>query len=295
MSSLRLSPWKHYSSGGCHWVFSCRFPGRITGKAITEIYFLPLPSPGTSSLSWKHLFLNFYSFQLCNAHFKCQFSEMVLILFLNIVCPSGNSQGLCSVNPQCYQLGVQLPKSQHFPGRNSEWHTVSHPLSTKGYFCSIDVSFKQFNCEISLKMSKTMPQVLVNAGSFLAARWDKVIITVPTKGYFAFCFSRWFPGSSDWWRIHLQCARPGFPTLPWVGKIPWRRERLPTPVFWPREIHELCSPWGHNGATSTFSRWRRKLVGRDQGMISFWLCWSALWAKPGSSQAWYISNLQDVA
>jgi len=20
---------------------------------------------------------------------------------------------------------------------------------------------------------------------------------------------------------------------PWVGKIPWRRERLPTPVFWP--------------------------------------------------------------
>ena len=25
----------------------------------------------------------------------------------------------------------------------------------------------------------------------------------------------------------------------WVGKIPWRRERLPTPVFWPGEFHEL--------------------------------------------------------
>ena len=24
---------------------------------------------------------------------------------------------------------------------------------------------------------------------------------------------------------------------PWVGKIPWRRERLPTPVFWPGELH----------------------------------------------------------
>ena len=23
----------------------------------------------------------------------------------------------------------------------------------------------------------------------------------------------------------------------WVGKIPWRRERLPTPVFWPGEFH----------------------------------------------------------
>ena len=30
-----------------------------------------------------------------------------------------------------------------------------------------------------------------------------------------------------------------------VGKIPWRRERLPTPVFWLREYHGLYSPWGH--------------------------------------------------
>ena len=40
----------------------------------------------------------------------------------------------------------------------------------------------------------------------------------------------------------LQCGRPGFD--PCVGKIPWRRERLPTPVFWPGEFHGLCSPWG---------------------------------------------------
>ena len=25
----------------------------------------------------------------------------------------------------------------------------------------------------------------------------------------------------------------------WVGNIPWRREKLPTPVFWPGEFHEL--------------------------------------------------------
>ena len=28
----------------------------------------------------------------------------------------------------------------------------------------------------------------------------------------------------------------------WVGKIPWRRERLPTPVFWPGEFRGLFSP-----------------------------------------------------
>ena len=27
----------------------------------------------------------------------------------------------------------------------------------------------------------------------------------------------------------------------WVGKMPWRRERLPTPVFWPGEFAGLWS------------------------------------------------------
>ena len=37
-----------------------------------------------------------------------------------------------------------------------------------------------------------------------------------------------FPWWLSWLRIRLDCGRPGFD--PWVGKIPWRRERLPTPV-----------------------------------------------------------------
>ena len=38
---------------------------------------------------------------------------------------------------------------------------------------------------------------------------------------------------------------------PWVGKSPWRRERLPTPVFWPGEFHGLYSPWGHKESDVT--------------------------------------------
>ena len=41
-----------------------------------------------------------------------------------------------------------------------------------------------------------------------------------------------FPGGAP----TCQYRRLGF--HPWVGKIPWRRERLPTPVFLPGE-----SPW----------------------------------------------------
>jgi len=32
--------------------------------------------------------------------------------------------------------------------------------------------------------------------------------------------------------------------IPGFGKIPWRRERLLTPVFWPGESYGLYSPWG---------------------------------------------------
>ena len=44
-------------------------------------------------------------------------------------------------------------------------------------------------------------------------------------------------------KIRLHCGRLGF--NPWVAKIPWRWQRLPTPVFRPGEFHGLYSPWGH--------------------------------------------------
>ena len=37
------------------------------------------------------------------------------------------------------------------------------------------------------------------------------------------------PWCLSWEVIHLQCRRPWFDS--WVGKIPWRKDRLPIPVF----------------------------------------------------------------
>ena len=34
-------------------------------------------------------------------------------------------------------------------------------------------------------------------------------------------------------------------------KIPWKRKRLPTPLFWPGEFHGLCSPWGRKESDTT--------------------------------------------
>jgi len=37
--------------------------------------------------------------------------------------------------------------------------------------------------------------------------------------------------------VGKECRRPWFDS--WAGKIRWRRERLPTPVYWPGEFHGL--------------------------------------------------------
>ena len=61
-----------------------------------------------------------------------------------------------------------------------------------------------------------------------------------------------------WWLresgICLQCQRHRF--NPWVGKIPWRRERQPTPMFLPNTSHGLrslvgYSPWGCKESDTT--------------------------------------------
>ena len=65
---------------------------------------------------------------------------------------------------------------------------------------------------------------------------------------------RGIPGGSDSKKICLQCRRPRF--HPWVGKIPWRREWQPTPVFFPGEWHGQrslagYSQWSHQESDMT--------------------------------------------
>ena len=61
----------------------------------------------------------------------------------------------------------------------------------------------------------------------------------PTAARPVFGLPWWF----KWLRVHLQCRRPRF--SPWVGKITWRREWLPTPVFLPGEVHGQRSLAGY--------------------------------------------------
>ena len=70
----------------------------------------------------------------------------------------------------------------------------------------------------------------------------------PLLIFMFFWFLLGFPGGSAG-KDCVQCGRLEF--NPWVGKIPWRKEWLPTPVFWPGEFQGLYSPWGHKELDTT--------------------------------------------
>ena len=80
----------------------------------------------------------------------------------------------------------------------------------------------------------------------------------------------------------------------WVRRILWRRERLPTPVFWPGEFHGLYSPWGRKESEmteqlslfgglpfNTFATWWEELTHRKRP----W-CWERLKAGEGEDRGW---------
>ena len=88
-------------------------------------------------------------------------------------------------------------------------------------------------------------------------------------------FKKELPLWLSWLRILPQFRRPGFNL--WVGKIPWRGERLPTPVFWSGEFHGLYSSWGCRESDMTqrlsFTS-RRKLIISIQCVPAWVLCCS---------------------
>ena len=63
-------------------------------------------------------------------------------------------------------------------------------------------------------------------------------------------------------RICLQYRRPGFDS--WVGKIPWRREWLPTPVFLTREFHG-------QRILASYSPWRCKELDTVERLTHLWI------------------------
>ena len=72
-------------------------------------------------------------------------------------------------------------------------------------------------------------------------------------------------------RIHLQCRRPQFDS--WVRKIPWWRDRLPTPVFLGFPVESVGKESACNvGDLDSISSWEHPLE-EDMGAHTSVLAW----------------------
>ena len=115
---------------------------------------------------------------------------------------------------------------------------------------------------------------------FLQSKWLVRVFQVSSASQFEFTINSsalnlllGFPYSSVG-KDCLQCRRPGFD--PWVGKIPWRRERLPSPVFLGFPFGSAgkesvcnvgglacCDSWGHKESDTT-----ERLIWSETGFKS---------------------------
>ena len=89
--------------------------------------------------------------------------------------------------------------------------------------------------------------------------------------------------------------RPGF--SPWLGKIPWRKEWQPTPVFFPGEFHGQrslvdYSPWGHKELDMTEQlTWPHNINEYANRQIKVFLMQNAWYSD--DIKSWHFSTFMD--
>ena len=112
-------------------------------------------------------------------------------------------------------------------------------------------------------------------------------------------------GGLDGKELYLQGMRPGFD--PWVGKIPWRKEWQPTPIFLPGEFHRQrslgrYSLWGHKESDITeqltTTSLRDLIRSKMLAVVNSHICIVSLGCSPSglmSSVVWMLAITSNKA
>ena len=131
-----------------------------------------------------------------------------------------------SVQPH-RQQSTRLPCPWHSPGKNTgvSCHLLLQCMEVKS-----ESEVTQWCSTLSDPMDCSLPGSSVHGISQARVlEWGAIAFSDPDLGWGL--NPPCFPDGSDSKESTYGCRRPGFD--PWVGKIPCRREPLPTPVFWP--------------------------------------------------------------
>ena len=87
------------------------------------------------------------------------------------------------------------------------------------------------------QLVKNLPVMQETLVQFLGQKEPLEKGRLPTPVFLGFLYSS--DGKESACNAGDLCLIPGLGRSPRVGKIPWRRERLPPSVFWPGESHGL--------------------------------------------------------
>ena len=166
--------------------------------------------------------------------------------------------GVCEMLILWVQIQQDLDNSGANSGKDGSLGPISQP--SQGWFWSQELAL-EFSPRSCNPLGRS--HLLCGSGSHSWMTWsfssyNNFVNTLVPVLIFKISFIKFFSAKNilhyflfPWWlrwlRICLQWGRLGLD--PWIGKIPWRREQLPTPVFWPGEFHghrslSGCSPCG---------------------------------------------------
>ena len=159
------------------------------------------------------------------------------------------TQGLGPSLPHCRQILYQL--SHKGSQGILEWAAYpfsrgsSQPRNQTGVSCIASGFFTNWVIREALTTGKIIALIILT----FVSKVMSLLFNMLSR--FVIAFLPWWV---RWWRICLQCGRPGF--NPWVGKISWRRKWQPTPVFLPGKSHGCrnlvgYSPWGRKESDMT--------------------------------------------
>ena len=140
-------------------------------------------------------------------------------------------------------------------------------------------------------------QVPLSTGFSRQEYWSRLPCLLPIKDpcLYVSWIARWFLYQWDSPAAQLVKNVPTTRETRVRSLNPWRRERLPTPVFWSGEFHGLYSPWGHKELDMTerlspHFRANKERIHLWFSKVLFLLWWS--WGFPGGR---VLENLPAIA
>ena len=141
-----------------------------------------------------------------------------------------------------FSRGSSWPSDQTLVSYLLHWQVVSLPLAPSGKPLALGITWYWYGLLMVMSTLTPWLRLCLPGSSIIGILFSLFLLYLLEVSH-----QVWLTAEEMEIKLYFQHdldRRPGVD--PWVGDpfFLWRRERLPTPVFWPGEFHGLYSLWG---------------------------------------------------